>query len=170
MVAVVRGRRTHEHDAGLVVFLIGMRVNRPIAVRAWWPVFTAMPRMLAELRADPSSGLLGATLAVQGRGALCVQYWRDAESLLAYAHDPQRGHRPAWQQFNRTARSSGGAVGIWHETFVVAPGGHESRYVDMPEQGLPAIVSAARPSGPPGPAAPEPAPAPGLPGFGAGPR
>lgn len=30
----------------VVVFLIGMRVNRPWMVAQWWPVFTAMPKML----------------------------------------------------------------------------------------------------------------------------
>ncbi|MGI8864236.1 MAG: monooxygenase family protein [Solirubrobacteraceae bacterium] len=39
-----RWAATHDHE--LVVFLIGMRINRPWKVRQWWPVFTAMPRML----------------------------------------------------------------------------------------------------------------------------
>jgi hypothetical protein len=69
-----------------------------------------------------------------------VQYWRDLESLLAYAHDRDRAHRPAWAEFNRRAREGAGVVGIWHETLVVPPGGHESLYVDMPEQGLPAAL------------------------------
>ncbi|WP_422125626.1 monooxygenase family protein [Streptomyces caatingaensis] len=33
-------------------------------------------------------------------------------------------------------RSSGGAVGIWHETYVVPAGAYESVYVDMPPAGL----------------------------------
>jgi hypothetical protein len=135
------GRWTHEHDGGgVVVFLIGMRVNRLRAVRSWWPVAQAMPRMLAELRADPALGLLGVTSTVQGRGALSVQYWRDLESLLAYAHGSDHEHRPAWRAFNQLAREAGGAVGIWHETLVVPAGAHESVYVDMPEQGLPAAL------------------------------
>jgi hypothetical protein len=135
------GRWTHEHDGdGVVVFLIGMRVNRLRAVRSWWPVAQAMPRMLAELRADPALGLLGVTSTVQGRGALIVQYWRDLESLLAYAHGPDHEHRPAWREFNRLAREAHGAVGIWHETLIVPAGAHESVYVDMPEQGLPAAL------------------------------
>jgi hypothetical protein len=71
-----------------------------------------------------------------------VQYWRDLDSLLAYAHNPERAHRPAWRAFNRAAREAGGAVGIWHETFVVPAGGHESIYVDMPLVGLPRAVGA----------------------------
>jgi fumigallin biosynthesis monooxygenase-like protein len=141
---VQAGRWTHEHDDGVVVFLIGARVNELFAVRRWWPVVSAMPRMLRELQQEPSLGLLGVTATVQGRGSLMVQYWRDLDSLLAYAHDPDHAHRPAWRDFNRHARNAGGAVGIWHETFVVPPGGHESVYVNMPEQGLPHALGALR--------------------------
>ncbi len=137
------GRTTHAHDGGVVVFHIGMRVNRFRAVRSWWPAFVAMPRMLRELDADPSLGLLGAWSALQGpRTVTVVQYWRDAESLLAYASAPDHAHRPAWAAFNHTVRDSHGAVGIWHETYVVPPGGHESLYVDMPDRGLLAAFGA----------------------------
>ena len=139
------GRWTHgRDDDGLVVFLIGMRVNRLRAVRTWLPVASAMPRMLAELARDPALGLLGVTSCVQGRGALGVQYWRDLDSLLAYAHSADHEHRPAWREFNRLVRDSDGTVGIWHETFVVPAGAHESVYVDMPAQGLPAALGARR--------------------------
>jgi Domain of unknown function (DUF4188) len=127
------GRWTHDDDGrGLVVFLIGMRVNRWRRVRAWWPVSMAMPRMLRELSQDPADGLLGYRLLVGPGGPLVVQYWRDREHLLAFARDPGRSHRPAWQRFNAAARDSGGAVGIWHETFEVPAGGSESVYVDVP--------------------------------------
>jgi Domain of unknown function (DUF4188) len=142
MTAIAPGRWTHEHRGEVVVFLIGMRVNRPLAVRTWWPVFAAMPRMIRELYADPSLGLLGHTATVNGRGALMVQYWRDLDSLLAYAQDVEHSHRPAWRDFNASARRAAGVVGIWHETYTVAAGGHESLYVDMPSQGLPKAVGA----------------------------
>jgi len=137
MADVVRGRVTHDHEGDVVVFLIGMRVNRFRAVRCWWPAFTAMPRMLRELQADPDLGLLGAWPALQGpRTVSVVQYWRDADSLLAYATASDHVHRPAWTAFNKAARASNGAVGIWHETYVVRAGSHESIYVDMPRHGL----------------------------------
>ena len=149
MSAVIPGRFTASTDQPFVVFLIGMRVNRWRQVRRWWPVFAAMPRMLRELSQDPSSGLLGHRLTVGSGGPLVIQYWRDRESLLAYAHDPGRLHRAAWRQFNAGARASGGAVGIWHETFEVPAGGHESMYVAMPVSGLAAAtgsVAAQRPA------------------------
>ena len=140
-----QGRWTHgRDDEGVVVFLIGMRVNRLRAIRKWVPVAGAMPRMLADLARDPALGLLGVTSCVQGRGGLVVQYWRDLDSLLAYAHAADHEHRPAWREFNRLARDADGAVGIWHETFVVPAGAHESIYVDMPPQGLPSALGARR--------------------------
>src|SRR3954454_10455801 len=72
------GRWTHDHDGDVVVFLIGARVNKPLAVRRWWPVVSAMPRMLRELQQDPTLGLLDVTSTVHGRGSLMVQYWRGA--------------------------------------------------------------------------------------------
>lgn len=140
MAGIRPGRWTHDHDGGVVVFLIGMRVNKPWRVRAWWQPFTAMPRMLRELSTHPELGFLGATGGVRGRGALMVTYWRDLESLLAYASAAGHEHHPAWAAFNRSARAAKGAVGIWHETYVVPAGGHESLYVDMPSVGVVAAL------------------------------
>ncbi len=137
MSQVVPGRVTFDHDGDVVVFLIGMRINRFRSVRRWWPVFTAMPKMLRELSVDPSIGLLGYAGALQGlRSPTVIQYWRDTDSLLAYAKAPDREHHPAWSAFNRAVRESRGAVGIWHETYVVRRGSFEAVYVDMPARGL----------------------------------
>ncbi len=134
--APARGEAEGAPVTDVVVFLVGMRVNRVLRVRSWWPVFQAMPTMLRELYSDPDGGFLGATTTLSGRGALVVTYWQDLPSLMAYAHAPHGAHRPAWTAFNRSVRQSRGVVGIWHETFVVPPGGHESLYIDMPSTGL----------------------------------
>jgi hypothetical protein len=42
---------------------------------------------------------------------------------------------PAWAAFNR-AVGNNGSVGVWHETYEVAPGHYESIYVNMPRWGL----------------------------------
>ncbi|MDH6113446.1 hypothetical protein P3T36_001675 [Kitasatospora sp. MAP12-15] len=143
-------RVTDAHDGELVVFLIGMRINRWRAVRQWWPVVMAMPKMLRELFADPESGLLGARTMVGGglREITLVQYWTDADRLIAYAGAADREHRPAWQAFNRNARAAE-AVGIWHETYLVPAGRHESVYVNMPAYGL-GQASGTQPVGPRG--------------------
>lgn len=132
------GRMTHSYDGGLVVFLIGMRINRPSRPDLWLPALRAMPRMLAELSADPDSGFLGYR-AFLGRSPFVVQWWSSEEKLYAYASDPHAEHRPAWTAFNASARKAAGAVGVWHETYVVSRA--ETMYVSMPTTGLAAATS-----------------------------
>ena len=126
-------RREHAQlDGDFVVFLIGMRINRPWRVASWLPVVMAMPQMIRELEAQPQLGLLNARLL----GLSSIQYWRSQEQLLAYARSRGGLHLPAWQAFNRRARQSGGDVGIWHETYRVRAGEYENMYVDIPPLGL----------------------------------
>ena len=127
---------THDHDGDLVVFLIGMRINAPLKPWRWLPVLRAMPPMLRELAQHPELGMLHAVNALGPGGPLVVQYWRDEESLHAYAHAEGGLHRQAWRDFNALARRAGGDVGIWHETFVVPAGHHESFYGAVPRFGL----------------------------------
>ena len=119
----------------VTVFLIGVRINRLRAVRSWWPVFMAMPRMLAELAADPDSGFLGARSYWSGRVVMVVQYWRSTQALGDYSRDPAREHQPAWLAFNRAAAGSGD-VGIYHETYEVHAASVETVYANMPPFGL----------------------------------
>ena len=141
--AVLRGRMTAEADGNVVVFLIGMRINRFRAVRAWLPVFRAMPRMLRELAAEPAHGLLAHRLLLSGpREFAVLQYWESADKLLSYASAGDAEHRPAWAAFNRRARAADGAVGVWHETYVVPAGSREAIYIDMPRYGLAAAYPA----------------------------
>jgi hypothetical protein len=134
MADIIPGRVTHSHDGDLVVFLIGMRINKPWRPDLWLPVFRAMPGMIAELSRDPDSGLLGYRLVFDPRGPWLVQYWTTIDKLYAYASDRAAQHRPAWTEFNRRARKAPGAVGIWHETFEVSRA--ESIYVGMPPSGI----------------------------------
>lgn len=132
------GRQTAAYEGDLVVFLIGMRINRLWGFRHWLPVVRAMTPMLKELAADPDSGLLGFRTVIGARGPTVIQYWRDAASLQAFASDPGRTHRPAWTEFFRSSYK-GGAVGIWHETYLVPAGSHESIYTNVPPLGLGAL-------------------------------
>jgi hypothetical protein len=136
---IIPGRTTHDYDGELVVFLIGMRINKPWRPDLWLPVFLAMPKMLAELSKDKDSGLLGYRLAIGAGGPFVVQYWNSIEKLYAYASDRTAGHRPAWAAFNRRARKAPGTVGIWHETYLVDRA--ESIYFGMPAFGLAAATS-----------------------------
>jgi hypothetical protein len=131
MTEIIAERMTALRDDGIVVFLIGMRVNRWWRIHRWLPVALAMPRMLRELAARPEAGLLG---AISG-GLFLIQYWESKEKLLAYASDRQGEHFPAWGAFYRRVGKSGD-VGIWHETYLVPRGSFESVYVNMPRFGL----------------------------------
>jgi hypothetical protein len=121
-------------EGGFVLFLIGMRINRPLLIHKWWPVAAAMPRMINELTRQPELGLLHAETWFS-RTIILVQYWRSMEQLIAYAKSKDMVHLPAWQAFNR-AIGTDGSVGIWHETYQAAPGGYENVYVNMPAFGM----------------------------------
>ena len=124
---------TVKMDGDFVVFLIGMRINRVWKIHKWFPVVTAMPKMLKELRSKPAleTGFLGAEF---GFGTI-VQYWRSFEHLEAYAKDRNGLHYPAWKDFNTKIKSNGD-VGIWHETYKVNAGNYECIYNNMPPKGL----------------------------------
>ena len=57
------------------------------------------------------------------------------EALTRYAKQPDLAHLPAWAQFRRNIGNSGD-VGIWHETYLIAPGQYENIYHNMPTFGL----------------------------------
>jgi hypothetical protein len=129
-----RERLAAGFEGSFVVFLNGMRVNRPLKVHQWLPVATAMPRMVKELYRQPELGFVHAEMWF-ARTTIMVQYWRSMEQLLAYAKDKNAEHLPAWRAFNKRIGTDG-SVGIWHETYAVSPGTYENIYVNMPPFGL----------------------------------
>jgi hypothetical protein len=135
MTDIISARMAAKLEGDFVVFLIGMRVNRPWKFWKWGPVAAAMPRMLIELAKSPELGLLHARTFFGFPNIFVVQYWRSFEALHAYATDRTLAHLPAWKAFNR-AIASNGDVGIWHETYLVKDGQHESVYNNMPKWGL----------------------------------
>jgi len=131
---IKQNRLTANLDGDFVVFLIGMRINKPLHIHKWWPVASAMPRMVKELYQQPQLGFMHAE-SWFSRTTIMVQYWRSIDSLLAYAKAKDAAHLPAWQAFNK-AVGTDGSVGIWHETYKVSSGSYENVYVNMPEFGL----------------------------------
>jgi hypothetical protein len=132
MAHVIPGRVTAEIEGDFVVFLIGMRINKPWKIHQWLPAFLAMPRMLKELAAHPESGFLGHIASL----TVIVQYWRSFDHLEAYARNRDQAHWPAWIAFNKRVGNSRGDVGIWHETYQVRAGEYETVYSGMPPFGL----------------------------------
>jgi hypothetical protein len=128
------GRHTAEVTQGFVVFLIGMRFNKPIKIHRWMPVANAMPKMLRALDDHPELGCLGHH-QWYGRTTIALQYWKDFESLDRFARDKDLPHLEPWRAFNRAVRNSGD-VGIWHETYRVSADACEAIYSNMPLFGL----------------------------------
>lgn len=135
MTEIIDRRVCAKMDGEFVVFLIGMRINRPWKFWKWWPVTAAMPRMLIELAKQPHLGLLHARNHFGFPNVMVIQYWRSFEHLEAYAKAASAAHLPAWRAFNK-AVGSNGDVGIWHETYLIAPGRYETVYNNMPPYGL----------------------------------
>ena len=130
------GRFTAGQQGPITIFLIGMRINKFHRIDKWLPVARAMRPMIAELAARPESGFLGGETLHSGlRTLLFLQYWRSFDHLEAFATDRNQSHLPAWKAFYRKA-NDGQAVGIFHETYCVEPGGFETVYGNMPPFGL----------------------------------
>ena len=135
MAKVYKEMMTAEIDGDFVVFLIGMRINKLWKVWKWWPVLSAMPRMLIELGKNPELGLLHARSHFGIRNVMVVQYWRSFDHLHTYATSKTNKHLPAWQDFHKAVGMSGD-VGIWHETYLVPAGSYENVYGNMPAYGM----------------------------------
>ncbi len=140
--APITERVTTAAKGDVVVFLIGMRINRWRTLRHWLPVFTGMTRMLRELSRDKSLGMLECRAYTAGpRTYSVVQYWSSSTGSRARSCSPTHRPRssdttPACAAFNRRTRDAKGAVGIWHETYIVPAGSYEAVYHGMPPFGL----------------------------------
>ncbi len=135
MAKIFAGRFTADTEQPFVVFLIGMRINKPLALHKWLPTALAMGPMLSSLQKDPESGFLGGEPFLYAGGIGLFQYWRSTADLERFARSPQEPHLKAWRRFNK-AVGKDGSVGIWHETYEVAAGRYEAIYANMPRFGL----------------------------------
>ena len=132
MAQVIARRMAAQIEGDFVVFLIGMRINKPWKLHKWLPVFLAMPKMLKELERHPESGFLGCIFGLK----VIVQYWRSFEHLERYARSTDQLHWPTWVAFNQRSGNSREEVGIWHETYLVRAHEYEAIYSGMPPFGL----------------------------------
>jgi hypothetical protein len=139
MSKIFNGRYTAKTDQPLVVFLIGMRINKWWRFDKWFPIASAMGPMLQTLFTDPEKGFLHAEFFWNFNGPVLIQYWRSFEDLERFARQPSDPHLKAWKKFNQ-AIGADGSVGIWHETYRVNPDQCESVYGNMPQFGLAAAT------------------------------
>ncbi|MEK9197166.1 DUF4188 domain-containing protein [Ureibacillus sp. 179-F W5.1 NHS] len=131
---VFTGRYTTENTEDIVVFIIGMRVNKRLAIHKWLPVFNAMPGMIKELYSHKDElGFLSMESYFGLRTTVMIQYWRSMDDLLAYAKSEK--HLTAWKHFNQKVGNNN-AVGIYHETYQLKSEQYEAFYGNMPAYGL----------------------------------
>ncbi len=117
----------------IVVFVIGMRINKLHKIRLWWPVFDGMRNMLKYLEERPEKGQLAYRLSALP--PFVVQYWRSFDDLERFARNVDDPHLEPWRRFNREIGKSGD-VGIFHETYRVKTSDIETIYGNMPACGL----------------------------------
>jgi hypothetical protein len=131
---IYTGRYTIENTEDIVVFIIGMRVNKRLAIHKWLPVATAMPGMIKELYANKDElGFLSMESYFGMKTTAMIQYWRSVDDLLSYAKNEK--HLTAWKTFNQKVGNND-AVGIYHETYQISKGNYEAIYANMPHYGL----------------------------------
>lgn len=120
-------------EEGFVVFIIGMRINKLVAISKWIPVFKSMGPMIKELYQNPQWGFLHFEFLLSWRGVTLIQYWKGFDELLAYAHGET--HALAWKAYNKKINNNG-SVGVFHETYKIEKGASEAIYNNMPNMGL----------------------------------
>lgn len=130
---IQKGRYTTPVDGEIVVYFVGLRINKPWLVHRWWPTMRAVAKMLHELKEEPALGMLAVRSFPTGRNVTVLQYWRSYEDLQRYA-DANR-HQQAFEYYFRKQYKTG-ALGIFHETYVVPANSYEAIFVHMPEFGL----------------------------------
>jgi hypothetical protein len=132
---VNQGRWTVDIDGDFVVFIIGAKVRNPVRAMRALPLLGEMNKMLADLAADPSKGLL----AYQRHGGpfgVIVQYWRSFEALETFARSTDDRHARVWRAWFAKAQHKNPSVGIWHETYKVHAHEYEAIYQNMAPIGL----------------------------------
>lgn len=130
------GRHTATHDEPIVVFLIGMRLNRLWAIHKWWkPFWNTMANLRAVQERKSPKGYLSGEILIYWRGLAMIQYWDTFENLEAFSHDPENVHLSAWRHLAKQSKNDH-TFGYWHETYQITPGNSECIYGNMPKFGL----------------------------------
>jgi hypothetical protein len=124
----------------LVVIYLGMRVEEP---RGYETLQTLRPLIDATVAEEPDGLLLHERLlySEEPLHTGMRQYWRDFESLEAWARTLP--HKEWWTEYLRDR----GGTSFWHETYS-RRGGFEAIYVDVEDVGLTRFAPTVRAEGP----------------------
>ena len=135
MAKVFTGRYAADVEGDFVVFLIGMRINKPWNVRGWWHTFATMRPMIKELEANPELGLISAHLAwsaARPSSSTGARY----EHLDRYARNADKRHLPAWKKWNQASRGVRRGRHLARDLQGARAAEYEVVYGNMPRLGL----------------------------------
>lgn len=138
---VIPGRHRADLNGEVIVFPIGMKINRWWAIHRWARPFVNTVRMWWHMQRRRPDGYLGGYLFVYARGVGMMQYWSDFDSLEALARDDQQPHLQAWRHLVAQTRDDL-TFGYWHETYVANAQTSETIYGSMRPFGLSEAVGA----------------------------
>ncbi|MEM8707919.1 MAG: DUF4188 domain-containing protein [Actinomycetota bacterium] len=139
--SIISGRHHADLDGDVVVFPIGMKINRLWAIHRWLRPTVNTARMWWHLQRNRPAGYLGGYLFVYARGVGMMQYWRDFDALEGFSRDDSQPHLAAWRQLVRQTAGDQ-TFGYWHETYVVNQRNAETIYGSMSPFGLSEAVGA----------------------------
>lgn len=137
---IIRHPFTARCDGDFVVCLIGIRPNgaNPFT-KSFIEIGKVFRQMMSELESDRALGYMGGDIYIGANqrksSTLCVQYWRDYESLEKWTHTKMGIHLRTIMNYKQNHQNSG-EYGVWHETYKIKDGDYESIYVNMPPIGL----------------------------------
>ncbi len=138
---IITGRHRADLDGDVVVFAIGMKINRTWAAHRWLRPTVDSVRMWRHVQRSRPDGYLGGYLFVYARGVGMMQYWRDFETLEAFSADDDRPHVAAWRRLLAQTHNDQ-TFGYWHETYLATAATSETIYGSMPPFGLSEAVGA----------------------------
>ena len=133
------GRHQADLHTEVIAFPIGMKINRIWAIHRWLRPTIDTVRMWRHVQTARPDGYLSGYLFVYSRGVGMMQYWRDFDSLEAFAGDTTKPHLSAWRNLVAQTRNDQ-TFGYWHETYLINPATSETIYGSMAPFGLSAAV------------------------------
>lgn len=124
----------------VTVFLVGVQCRSWLS--AWKLPFIGrrMGKMQQELQSDPDSGLIWGANFFQFSPltTLYFSYWRSAEHIHRFVESNHYSHKKASPEYFRRWGNDP-HLGVWHETYDIAPGKEENLYFNMAPLGASAF-------------------------------
>jgi len=82
---IYSGCYTVDSKEDIVVFIIGMRINKLFSFSKWLSVFMAMPPMIKELYLNKKLVFLHTEVSFSWKAITLLQYWKSFKQFEFYA-------------------------------------------------------------------------------------